>query len=541
MRVSDTAPSQFLLGALLEKRAGEAPDDVFFTWGDDAFTHARFNASVNRMARNLLQAGIGKGCGVAVLMETSLEYLQLWFALAKIGAIEVPINSAYRGDLLAHVLITSEASVCVVDGKFAAELAQVLPQTGKVETVFVLDGALPGSHGDVTARDFADLLAANDETDIEADLHYSETGGIIFTSGTTGPSKGVLLSHRYLVAYGVMYAQINGLKRDDVIFNYMPFFHLAAKFLTIATLASGCRMHLEKKLSISNFWDTVRQYGITNFVAVGGVCNMLLSSPPSPDDRNTPIRTIYAVPDPADIHREIEERFDCSLTTVFGSTEVGLPLFRGVDDSYQSGSCGRESPYYDVRIFDENDTPLPAGEVGEIVVRPKQAFLTGSGYVNMPDKTVEAWRNLWMHSGDRGYVDEDGWFYFVDRATDSIRRRGENISSYEVEQLVAKHAAVAEVAAVATPSEVGEDEVWVQVILRSGHAVTHEELLAHCEQVMPYFMIPRVIEIVDDFPRTPTAKVAKYKLRDAGPGAGAWDYQDNGWKLSGGVLKKADG
>jgi len=540
MRVSNTEPSQFMLGTLLEKRTAQAPDALFFTWRDDAITHAQFNASVNRMARNLLKAGIGKGCGVAVLMETSLEYLQLWFALAKIGAVEVPINSAYRGDLLAHVLITSEASVCMIDGKFAPELAQVLPQADTVETVFVRDGDLPGNNITARARDFADLLVENDETNIDADLHYSETGGIIFTSGTTGPSKGVLLSHRYLVAYGVMYAEINGLKSDDVIFNYMPFFHVAAKFLTIATLASGARMHLEKKLSISSFWDTVRRHGITNFVAVGGVCNMLLSSPPSPDDRDTPIRTIYAVPDPADIHREIEQRFNCSLTTVFGSTEVGLPLFRGVDDSYQPGSCGRASPYYDVQIVDEDDTPLPAGEVGEIVVRPRQPFLTGSGYVNMPDKTVESWRNLWMHSGDRGCFDEDGWFYFVDRATDSIRRRGENISSYEVEQLVAKHPAVAEVAAVATPSEVGEDEVWVQVILRSGQSATPEELLLHCEQAMPYFMIPRVIEIVDDFPRTPTAKVAKYKLRESGPGTDAWDYQNHGWKLSGGVLKRTD-
>lgn len=538
MTLDDIDPQDAVLGTLLEKRAAEAPEAVFFTFGEDSFTLGGFNASVNAMARNLLDQGIVRGQSVAIIMETSVDYMRLWFALAKIGAIEVPINNAYRGDLLAHALNTSGASVAVIDVKYAATLAEIAGQASALHTVYVRDGEWPGNGGSLKSRDFAELAAPADETNLGDAPHFSEVGGIIFTSGTTGPSKGVLLSHYYLAAYGFMYREINALGADDVVLNFLPFFHIGAKFLTIATLASGGRMHLQERLSITTFWDTVREYGVTNFIGVGGICNMLLSSPPSPSDRETPIKTIYAVPDPSDIHREIEERFNCKLTTVFGSTEVGLPLFRSTTDDYQPESCGRVSPYYEVRIVDADDQPLGVGDVGEIVVRPKLPFLTGSGYVNMPDKTVESWRNLWLHSGDNGYFDENGWFYFVDRATDSIRRRGENISSYEVEQLVAKHADIAEVAAMATPSEVGEDEVWVQIIPREGKSLSPENVLKHCAEVMPYFMVPRFIEIVPDFPRTPTAKVEKFKLRKAGPGDGSWDCCANGWKVTREGLKQ---
>lgn len=532
MTLQDFRPQDAVLGTLLEKRAAEAPDAVFFTFSDERFSFGEFNASVNAMARNLMDQGIARGQAVAIVMETSVDYMRLWFALAKIGAIEVPINNAYRGDLLVHALNTCGAHAAIIDGKYVDTLAEVVGRLPDLRKVYVRDGNWTDGSGAIAAQAFSDLTAPADTANLGDAPHFSGIGGIIFTSGTTGPSKGVLLSHYYLAAYGIMYHEINGLGPDDVVLNFLPFFHIGAKFLTIATLVSGGRMHLQERLSITTFWDTVRRYGVTNFVGVGGICNMLLSSPPCDTDRDTPIKTIYAVPDPAEIHREVEERFDCKLTTVFGSTEIGLPLFRSINDDYQPESCGRVSPYYEVRIVDADDQPLGVGQVGEIVVRPKLPFLTGSGYVNMPGRTVESWRNLWLHSGDNGYFDENGWFYFVDRATDSIRRRGENISSYEVELMVAKHPDVAEVAAMAAPSEVGEDEVWVQVIAREQRNLHPEEILQFCARGMPYFMVPRFIEIVTEFPRTPTAKVEKFKLRKAGPGDGAWDSTKHGWKLT---------
>lgn len=525
-----TAPSQSMAHKLLEQRAAEASEATFFTLSNEAHTLGHCNRMANRVARNLLGAGITAGTHVAVIMESSAEYMYLWFALSKIGAIEVPINTAYRGDLLKHVFRTCQATACIIDQRFVETVEEAAPGFAQFAQVFVRVDAgtpLPGR-----AQGLPALLEPNDESNLYVAQRHDDVTGIIFTSGTTGPSKGVMLSHRYLTAYGLMYAEINGLRQDDVVMNFLPFFHIAAKFLTIATLACGGRMLLQPRLSISTFWQEVRTHGVTNFIGVGGICNMLISRPETADDATTTIRTIYAVPDPADIHTELERRFGCQITTVYGSTEVGLPLFRGVGDEYRPKSCGRPSPYYEVQVVDADDNPVPLGATGEIVVRPKRPFLIGSGYIGMPERTIKAWQNLWLHTGDRGHADADGWYYFDDRASDSIRRRGENISSFEVELLVAKHPAVAEAVAVATNSEVGEDEVWILVILREGYAIEPVELLQHCARHMPYFMVPRYFDIVKDVPRTSTAKVEKYRIRASGPGAATWDREAHGWKVT---------
>ncbi|GAA1845477.1 ATP-dependent acyl-CoA ligase [Pseudonocardia ailaonensis] len=523
-------PRDLTLGRLLGRRAAEDPDGVFFSWAEATTTFRGFETDVDRMAARLVAEGIGAGTHVAVLMDSSPDYLTLWFALARVGAVEIPINTAYLGDVLSHQLTLSAATVCVADAAYAERIGQVASELPGLERLYVR-GRAPAVAGP-PCRDFADLLTGTADAAPTVEVGHDETAGIIFTSGTTGPSKGVLLSHHYLAAYGTMYADINGLRPDDVLLNFLPFFHVGAKFLTIATLVCGGRMRLLPRLSISTFLDEVSTHGVTNFVAVGGVCNMLLSKPPRADDARSSIRTIYAVPDPADIHEEMERRFGCRMTTVYGSTEVGLPIFRGIDDDYRPGSCGRQSPYYEVRIVDEQDNELPVGEPGELVIRPRRPFLVGSGYIGMPERTVEAWRNLWLHSGDRGRIDADGWFYFEDRATDSLRRRGENISSFEVETLVTGHPAVAEAIAVAAAADVGEDDVWVLVTLRDGMSVGPEELLRYCAEKMPYFMVPRYLDFVEDFPRTPTAKVEKYKLRAAGPGPTSWDRDAHGWRVT---------
>lgn len=517
---------------LLERRAATEPDATFFTWTKaEPVALGAFNRSVNRTARNLSALGVAKGTPVLVLMDTSPDYLRLWFALAKANAVEVPVNTAYHGDLLLHQLTTSRATLAVVDAVYVDALRAIAHLAPCLERV-VVRGMEAGRSGfNLPVHGFAELEAENEETNLEIDTPYDSTACIIFTSGTTGPSKGVIVTHHYLAAYGLMYAETNRLDDRDVVMNFLPFFHIGAKFLTLAALAIGGRMHLQPRLSVSSFWEEVRAHSVTNIIAVGGICGMLLAQPRRADDADNPLRVVYAVPDPAAFHDEFERRFGCRISSAFGSTEIGFPIMRFPEDPYVPGTSGRPSAYYDVKILDEFDNEVPPGVVGEIAIRPKLPYLVASGYIGMPDKTVEAWRNLWMHSGDRGRMDECGWLTFEDRASDSIRRRGENISSFEVESLVARHPAVAEVAAVAVPSKDAEDEVRVLVVLRDGATVTFEELLHHCAETMPYFMIPRYFDIVDEFPRTPTAKVEKYKIRNAGPGDGTWDREAVGWVL----------
>jgi crotonobetaine/carnitine-CoA ligase len=523
-------PHEVTLVYLLEERAGRAPDGVFFTWGDEATRLGDFNRTVNQYARNLSSLGVGQGTHVVVLMDTSPEYLALWFAIAKLGAVEVPINSAYHGDMLRHQVVTGEATVAVTDAAYSLRVDALADELPDVDTV-VVRGAYAPRDRRMRWVGFDVLTQPTDDTDLGTDISHDSLAGIIFTSGTTGPSKGVLLSHHYLAAYGLMYAEVNRLANDDVLFVFLPFFHMSGKFMTIAALAMDARMHLAPRLRVSSFWDDCRKHGITNFIGVGGICNMLLARPRRDDDADTALRTVYAVPDPAEIHVEFEERFGCRMTTVYGSTEVGLPIFRRPDDLYRPGSCGRESPYYEVTIVDERDNPVSPGMSGQIAVRSRRPYLLGSGYIGRAEQTLQSWRNLWLHTGDRGRMDQDGWFWFEDRASDSMRRRGENVSSYEVENLVQGHPAVAEVAAVSVVSDLAEDDIWILIRLREGHRVTYEELLELCARTMPYFMIPRYFEIVDDFPRTPTAKVEKYKLREQGPGPATWDREANGWVL----------
>jgi crotonobetaine/carnitine-CoA ligase len=286
--------------------------------------------------------------------------------------------------------------------------------------------------------------------------------------------------------------------------------------------------------------EEVFSQGITHFMGVGGICNMLLSRPPQASDAGCSVRTIYAVPDPDCAHQELERRFRCKVNTVYGSTEIGLPIARGVHDPYRAESCGRLSRFYQVKIVDEYDNEVPTGEVGEILVRPNLPFLTASGYIGMAEKTVSAWRNLWLHSGDNGRVDKDGFYYFEDRKNDYMRRRGENISSFEVETLILKHPKVSEVAAVAHPSEIGEDEVRVFVISKSNEVISPEELFLFCCDLMPYFMVPRYIDVVEQFPRTPTAKVEKYKLRNTAKTDSTWDSVAEGWLVKREGISRAE-
>jgi crotonobetaine/carnitine-CoA ligase len=518
--------------ALLEDAASERPDDVYFTHRGGSFTISEFNRLANRVADGLRSIGIGAGSAVAVVMDPSAEYYAVWFALAKLGAVEVAINPAYRDELLRHQMTLGRAIGVVVDAAYAAGVAKVASDLDEPIMTVVRGGAGIGPAGfPAEVHDFDGLLVGAADGNPSPRPAPESEAGVLFTSGTTGPSKGVLLSHRYLTAYGLMYAEVNHLRPDDVLLNFQPVFHMTAKFVAIATLAVRGRMHLMEQFSVSNFWDEVRRHGVTNIVAIGGVCNMLLSRPPSSRDADNPLRTCYAVPDVAEFHEEFERRFGCTITTVFGSSEVGLPIFRAPGDLYVPGSAGTVSPYYDVQIVDGFDQEAPPGASGEIVVRPKLPYLVCTGYVGQPDKTVQAWRNLWFHTGDRGRVDEQGNCYFEDRLTDSLRRRGENISSFELESQVSRHPAIAEAVAVSVAAEVGEDEVWLQVRPREGATISPEEVLRHCGEVLPYFMIPRYIDIVDGFPRTATSKVEKYKIRAGGLTPRTWDREAHGWYL----------
>ena len=354
---------------------------------------------------------------------------------------------------------------------------------------------------------------------------------IMYTSGTTGPSKGVILSHAH---YYLTAAQVNtymDYREDDVIHTYLPLFHANASILAMyGALLAEATLALGKRFSVTNFWDEMRLYKVTKTNLMGSMLLLLWRQPEKPNDRENDMKIINSVPLIPE-SKAFEQRFDVKLIGMFGTTETSIATALSYAEEVKPTSCGKALDVFDVEIFDENDMLCPCRTPGEIVVRGKLSYAQMDGYYKLPEETLKVFRNLWYHTGDFGYKDERGYFYFVDRKKDSIRRRGENISSFEVEVVINSHPSVLESAAIAVPSELSEDDVKIVVILKENHRLTPEELLDYCQDRMAYFAIPRYVEFVKNLPKTPNQKIEKYKLREQGIHAGVWDREKAGYKL----------
>jgi len=346
---------------------------------------------------------------------------------------------------------------------------------------------------------------------------------VLFTSGTTGRSKGCLLSHRFAVRQAELMVDHFGLRSDDVLYCPFPLFHLDASVLTVVpALVLGSTAAIGTRFSAFGFWPEIRRFGATVFDFMGATLSIVYKRPPEPDDRDNPVRLGWGVPLP-EFAPEFEERFALRLVEAYGSTDIGVPIYSRPDEPRRAGACGRPIDAYQVRLVDADDHEVPVGDVGEIVVRPNEPSLICDGYLGMPEETVRATRNLWFHTGDLARRDADGFIYFVGRNKDTIRRRGENISAFEVEEVVEQHPDVLEAAAFGVPSELTEEDVMVAVVPLPGHTVDPAGLVAFCAERVARFAVPRYVEVVADLPKTPTEKVEKYRLREQGVTARTWD------------------
>ncbi len=530
-QIGDPFDERWVVGRLLESRAAETPAHPLMHWEGRDHTYDEMNRAANRVAAGLAARGLGHGDRVAVMMQSAPAYLSVWFGATKLGAVEVPINTAYKGDLLAHILNSAGASIAVVDAEFVPAIQAIEADCPALAQVIVNGSAEAAAGLAAESARLADI-ETGDGANPERAVAATDMACILFTSGTTGPSKGVIVNHAFELSFSLVFNDIVALTGDDVTYNFLPFFHIAGKFVLLSTMITNGRMLLRPRFSVERFWDDVRAHGVTVTVAVGGICHMLYAQPRRTDDADNPLRMIYSVPNPHDVLDDFKARFGVELTEGYGSTEANIVAYTRPGEATPQGSCGRAGPAYEVRVVDENDRPVPPGTSGEIVVRPKHANILMEGYYGLPEKSIEAFRSLWFHSGDRGVMDENGYLFFLDRMKDAIRRRGENISSFEVERIINKHDEVAEVAAVALPAEIGEDEVKVVVVRTPGTTLGAEALLRYCVDEMPYFMVPRFIEFKDDLPRTPTQKVRKTELRAEAITPATWDSERAGFKVT---------
>jgi crotonobetaine/carnitine-CoA ligase len=522
-----------VIGTLVRRKALSQKDRVFLHFKDETVTYQQLDETSNRFANGFKALGTTKDDKIAIMMRNHPDFLYTWFGSAKLGAIEVPINTAYKGDLPKHIINNSDSTILIIEGDMLDRLMPIMEDLSKLKQIICR-----GEMAEEVSRALPVPTSALDRffeypaDPVEADVRPRDPAAIMYTSGTTGVSKGALCPHSFFLHQARLVAELRDLGPQDILYTFLPLFHLNAQVFTILTaLLNDAQVVLSDRFSASAFWDEVRKYGATQFNYLGAVMTILAKQEPRENDRDNAVRIAFGAACPPDVMKQVEERFGLVCLEGFGMTEIGIVVHDQIRVR-RKGSCGRVlGEYYEVRVVDDEDMEVGVGEVGEIIVRPKEPHIMMTEYYRMPDETLEVFRNLWFHTGDYAKKDEDGFFYFVDRKKDAIRRRGENISSFEVEKVINSHPQVLECAVFAVPSDLGEDEVKVNVVLKRNQTLPPGRLIEFCKERMAYFAVPRYVEYVTDLPKTPTNRIEKYRLRELGITENTWDREKAGIKI----------
>ncbi len=537
----------WIFSRVLEQQARIRPDRPFLQFMEERpWSYAEVDRRVNRLAHGLLTLGVSQGDRVLIMLPNSIEFMLTWWAANRIGAIEVSVNNAYKGYFLEHLVNNSGGRIMVVAREFLDRLQASEEKLAKLETLVVYDGKHDSPTGFPTFKRFRirvfEELYAPREDPPGVTLSHRDLGAIMYTSGTTGPSKGVMIPNAQCHLFAECTANLTRLTAGDVYFVATPLYHGNAPIMQVyPSMLVGAKAVIWPRFSASEWVDQIRRVGATVTNLLGVMMDFVFRQPPRDDDTTHCLRLVLGQPAPAAIVEEFKKRFGLSrILEYYGMTEIGVVTLMPYDE-FRPGSCGKAvSEWFDLRIADpETDAELPAGQVGELLVRPMAPWVFNQGYWGMPEKSLEALRNVWYHTGDGLKRDEDGYYYFIDRMRDVIRRRAVNISSFDVETVIGEHPAVLECAAIAVPPEFagGEDEIKVCLVLRESAGFVPEEFLAWCEERLPYFAVPRYIEVIPELPKTPSSKIQKYLLRQAGITVSTWDRVKAGWELKEEVRK----
>lgn len=524
---------------LLRWRATETPDRAFLSFQGDAYeTYGETWRRVCALARGLAAQGVKRGDRVATFAPNCRTAVHLWLALNLLGATDAPINPAFRGQPLAGVINMLDVSMIVAERGLLPLLRDVEDDVPRLSSVICFGGG-EGGPGNIqfSRLTLAALSPVEDAPDgwQPPPAAFNHISSILMTSGTSGPSKGVMVPH----AQAILIAQhsIDGMRvgQDDVFYCAHPIFHMSPRYCVFtAAMLVGARVWFDGAFQADRWLDRIRQAGATVTIGHGPLLEMVFAQPERADDADNSLKRLGTSPFPKHIAAAFERRFGVKGIEVWGMTEVGIPCWHPYDEPLRPGSCGRiYDDWYEFRVVDpETDIEVPRGSVGEFVIRPRHPSTIMQGYFGRPDATADAWRNLWFHSGDGGYIDADGWVYFVDRLKDRIRRRAENISSFDIEYAALKYPGVAEAAAVGVPSGFsGDDDVKLCIATAPGASIEARDLIAFLAKALPHHMVPRYVECLPALPRTPTSKIQKSVLRAAGIRAETWDRKAAGIEL----------
>lgn len=540
--------SRSTIPEVLDHQAERRGDQAFLILDGEAVTYRALRDRTRRGARALARLGVGTGDRVAVMMATSPEWVTAWLAAARLGAVTVPVNTAYRGDFLANQLADATVGILAVDESLLGRVAEVVGQLPSLRHVLVRhDDTAAGDSALVTPRQGdatlggvsvlsisclndgpggdSGLRTAMDGDEPPSGAAWNTPAAIFYTSGTTGRSKGAVCTHHYLLAAADAMVEAWQFRPGEVMYAPLPLFHVSTVGSVLGPMLAGGTGVIDRVFSVTQTWDRVRATGASGMALAGPMVVMLWNLDPDPRDRDLPIRFVSSAPVPADLYRAVEERYDCKVVTCYGLSEAFPVTVAGIRDDNPPGASGHANPRLDVAVVDDEDDEVPAGTLGEIVCRPREPHVILECYEGAPAETLERMTNLWFHTGDLGRVDEQGNLTYVDRKKDAIRRRGENISSFEVEQTIMQHPAVAEVAAIAVPSDVGEDDVMVCVTTAPGAELDMVEFMDFCVKRMPYFAVPRYVNEMTELPKNTMGRVLKPILRDRGVSPETWDRE----------------
>ena len=515
-------PWNMSIGEFFRNAVKENSTGVFIEISGEKITYQEcFDRSLQTAAM-FREFGITKGDRVALFLPNCPEFLYCWFGLSMIGAISVPINTAYKKDETFYILDNSDASAFVAHETLLSVAVPAGQMSKNLKAqLYVLDGNVGGLETTTNMKDWKEFYECWDSQpsgDLDNTVLPDDISMLVYTSGTTGNPKGVQVTHLMYVAAGQGFAYWTHATSRDRFFTCLPYFHANAQYYsTMGTMAAGATLIVESRFSASRFWSQVKESRATVVNFIGMMMPVLSKQPSSHDDRENEVRLFYGSPAfSEEFLEEFQERFGTQIIVGFGMTETCYGTIEELGDSRRSNSSGLPRKHPDegfvnqLKIADELGNALPTGQVGEISI--KNPAIT-PGYWRNEEQSRLSLRDGWLYTGDLGWLDEDGYLYFVDRKKDVIRRRGENISSQEVEDVIKRHASVLDCAVIAVPSDLGEDEVKAYVLPRDGIKLQPEDIIYWCADNLAYFKCPRYIELREDLPRTPSLRVRKDVLR----------------------------
>lgn len=513
----------------------DGPSHPFLDMNGERYTLGDLDRLSTTLARGLLARGAGPGETVVSILDNSIEQVLLLLANARIGAIHVPVNTAYRGEFLRHQVADTGAKIVIAAAEYVPRLLEIEPGIPEAQRLLIQGEYSGPPPSRLTAESFSAAQTGAGDIKLPARPKPGDIAMLIYTAGTTGPSKGCMMSHNYVTHIARQLNDSFLVTKNDITWTPLPGFHANQVVNMVAMLLVGGRLAVFPRFSVSRFWPEIERTGATIINLIGAMSTMIAGAPDNDAMKRCfrQIRVAGCAPFPVAAQQIWRERFGArEMGQVgFGMTECTRITSCRIDDQRPANASGRRNDCFDIRLVDDYDNDVAPGEAGEIIVRPRKPHIMFEGYWRRPADTLKQFRNLWFHTGDIGRFDTEGWFYFVDRKKDYLRRRGENISTVEMETTLIAHAAIKEVAVHAVPADMAEDEVKVTAVLHEGATLTESDYCRWIVERVPYFAVPRYIEFRTELPRNQVGRILKFQLKDAGVTATTWDREKAGFQI----------